>query len=272
MKEKNVIEFEQVVERGCGMDVHKDLIVATILGKGIKMQTKSFNAFTSSLIKLKEWLLKNGITHVAMESTGVYWKPVFNIMGDDFTVLLVNARHVKNVPGHKTDKKDSRWLAKLLLSGLLKGSFIPERPIRELRDLTRYKTKLTNQVTAEKNRFQKILEDANIKLSSVLNDVFGATGTKIINHILEHESYRPEDIIQYVHGKVKSSREDIKEALTGYITPHHRFMLKTIMGSLLSMHKLIAVASMTLRPFFNASMYLIFLYFFAFLFFMGSLL
>lgn len=232
MKKKNVIEFEQVVECGCGMDVHKDLIVATIQGKDIKMQTKSFNAFTSSLIKLKEWLLKNKITHVAMESTGVYWKPVFNILGDDFKILLVNARHVKNVPGHKTDKRDSRWLSKLLLSGLLKGSFIPERPIRELRDLTRYKTKLANQVSAEKNRFQKILEDANIKLSSVLNDVFGATGTRIINHILVHENYRPEELLQYVHGKIKSSREDIKEALTGYITPHHRFMLKTIMRNI----------------------------------------
>ncbi len=229
MKKKEVIEFEQVVERGCGMDVHKDLVVATIQGKGIKMQTKSYNAFTSSLIRLKEWLLKSGITHIAMESTGVYWKPVFNVLGDDFTVLLVNARHVKNVPGHKTDKRDSRWISKLLLSGLLKGSFIPERPIRELRDLMRYKTKLTNHVSAEKNRFQKVLEDANIKLSSVLNDVFGATGTKIINHILGNESYRPEELLQYVHGKVKASREDIKEALTGYITPHHRFMLKTIM-------------------------------------------
>jgi len=240
MKKKNIIEFEQVVERGCGMDVHKDLIVATIQGKGIKMQTKSFNAFTSSLIKLKEWLLKNGITHVAMESTGIYWKPVFNILGDDFTILLVNARHVKNVPGHKTDKKDSRWLSKLLLSGLLKSNFIPERAIRELRDLTRYKTKLTNQVSSEKNRFMKILEDANIKLSSVLKDVFGATGTKIINHILGHESYRPEELLQYVHGKVKSSREDIKEALTGYITPHHRFMLKTILGNIARIESTIA--------------------------------
>jgi transposase len=232
MKEKEVIEFEQVVECGSGMDVHKDIIVATIQGKGIKTQTNSFKSFTSSLIKLREWLLKNKVTHVAMESTGVYWKPVFNVLGDDFMILLVNARHVKNVPGHKTDKKDSRWLAKLLLSGLLKGSFIPERRLRELRDLTRYKTKLTNQISAERNRFQKILEDANIKLSSVLNDVFGATGTKIINHILSCEDYRPEQLLQYVHGRVKASREDIKEALTGYITPHHKFMLKTIMGNI----------------------------------------
>ena len=240
MKQKEVIEFEQVVERGCGMDVHKEIIVATIQGKGIKTQTKSFKTFTSSLIKLKKWLLKNKITHVSMESTGVYWKPIFNVLGDDFEILLVNARHVKNVPGHKTDKKDSRWLAKLLLSGLLKGSFIPERQIRELRDLTRYKTKLIHQISAEKNRFQKILEDANIKLSSVLSDVFGATGTKIINHILSFESYRPEQILQYVHGRVKASREDIKEALTGYITSHHKFMLKTIMGNIARIESTVA--------------------------------
>ncbi|HKJ82344.1 MAG TPA: transposase, partial [Ignavibacteriaceae bacterium] len=174
MKKKDVIEFEQVVERGCGMDVHKETVVVTIRGKGIKTVTKSYSTFTSSLIKLKEWLLKHGITHVAMESTGVYWKPIFNVLGDDFTILLVNARHVKNIPGHKTDKRDSRWLAKLLLSGLLKGSFIPDRVFRELRDLVRYKTKLTGMVSADKNRFLRILEDANIKLSMVLSDVFGA--------------------------------------------------------------------------------------------------
>ena len=232
MEKKDFIEFEQVVECGAGLDVHKDLIVATIQGKGTKIETKSFNTFTSSLIKLKEWLLKNGVTHVAMESTGVYWKPVFNVLGDDVKLLLVNARHVKNVPGHKTDPKDSKWLAKLLLSGLLKGSFIPDRPIRELRDLTRYKTQITNEISADKNRLQKILEDANIKLSCVLNDVFGATGTKIIEHIIAHESFRPEELLRYVHGKVKATRLDIKEALTGNVTPHHRFMLKTILANI----------------------------------------
>jgi transposase len=229
MKKKDYIEFEQVVKRGCGMDVHKETVVVTIRGKGIKTITKSYNTFTSSLKKLKEWLKKLGVTHIAMESTGIYWKPVFNILGDDFEILLVNARHVKNVPGHKTDKTDSRWLAKLLLSGLLKGSFIPSRPFRELRDLTRYKKKLINQVAAEKNRFMKILEDANIKLSTVLSDVFGASGTKMINHILAFDGYQPEELMQYVHGKVKASREDIKEALTGYVTPHHKFMMKTIL-------------------------------------------
>jgi transposase len=232
MQKKDYVEFEQVVERGCGMDVHKETVVVTIRGKGIKTVTKSYSTFTRSLKKLKEWLIEHGITHVAMESTGVYWKPVFNVLGDDFEILLVNARHVKNVPGHKTDKRDSRWLAKLLLSGLLKGSFIPKRVFREFRDLTRYKTKLTNQVSADKNRFLKILEDANIKLSMVLSDVFGASGTKMINHILEFEDYRPEELMQYVHGRVKASKEDIKEALIGHVTAHHRFMMKTILGNM----------------------------------------
>lgn len=224
---KDLIEFEQVVERGCGMDVHKDTIVATIRGKGIKTMTKSYSSFTSSLIKMKEWLKKHGITHIAMESTGVYWKPVFNVLGDDFEILLVNSRHVKNVPGHKTDKRDSNWLAKLLLSGLLRGSFIPPREIRELRDLTRYRKKLVNQVSAEKNRYQKILEDANLKLSVVLSDVFGATGQKIMAKILKGD-YKLEQLLNLVHGNVKASGEDIKEALTGYITGHHRFMLKLL--------------------------------------------
>jgi transposase len=227
MKEK-YIKFPIAVKRGCGMDVHKDTVVVTIMGEGLRTQTRSFKTFTNSLVKLKKWLKKHNITHIAIESTGVYWKPIFNVMGDEFELLLVNARHVKNVPGHKTDKKDSRWLAKLLLSGLLKASFIPERTIRELRELTRYKTKLTQQITSEKNRFLKVLEDANLKLSSVLNDVFGVTGTKIIDHILSTEDYKPEELLQHVHGRVKASGEEIKEALTGYITEHHRFMLEMI--------------------------------------------
>jgi transposase len=170
-KIQDSIEFEQVVERGCGLDVHKDTVVVTLQGKGIQTTTKTYSTFTADLQELKGWLKENNITHVAMESTGVYWKPVVNILGEDFTILLVNARHVKNVPGHKTDKKDSKWLAKLLIAGLLKGSFIPNRTIRTLRDLTRYRSQVTGMITAEKNRFLKILEDTNIKLSVVLNDV-----------------------------------------------------------------------------------------------------
>lgn len=225
------VEFEQVIEKGCGLDVHKEEITATISGKGIKTETKRFGTYTSSLISLRDWLLKHGITHVAMESTGVYWKPVYNILGDHFKILLVNARHVKNVPGRKTDQNDSQWLAKLLIAGLLKGSFIPNRNIRELRDLVRYKTKLTNQISSEKNRLIKILEDANIKLSSVLSDIFGVTGQKIIKDIIAGD-YKPEQLLYHVHGKVQKSREEIKEAITGNVREHHRFMMQTIMDSI----------------------------------------
>ncbi|MCB4234589.1 IS110 family transposase [Kaistella anthropi] len=133
------IIFPQIIERGCGMDVHRDTVVATIMGKDIDQQTVTFSTFTNSLKELRVWLKQYGVTHIAMESTGVYWKPVFNILDGDFQILLVNANHIKNIPGHKTDKKDSVWIAKLLLSGLLKASFIPPRIIRDLRDLCRYR-------------------------------------------------------------------------------------------------------------------------------------
>lgn len=230
-KEKEKVEFEQLIERGCGLDVHKENVTATITGQGIKQQTKEFSTYTRSLISLRDWLLKNGITHVAMESTGVYWKPVYNVLGEHFKIILVNARHVKNVPGRKTDQLDSQWLAKLLMAGLLKASFIPCRKIRELKDLVRYKTKLTHQISSEKNRVIKILEDANIKLSSVLTDVFCVTGRNIIHEIVESD-YEPEKLLHYVHGKVKKSRSEIKEAITGYVTDHHRFMMQTILESI----------------------------------------
>jgi transposase len=237
-KKKEVIEFEQIVDRGCGMDVHKETVVATVKGRGIKEETRTFSTFTSSLIELKEWLKSLGITHAAMESTGIYWKPVFNILEEDFEILLVNARHIKNVPGHKTDKKDSKWIAKLLLSGLLKGSFIPPREIRELRDLFRYKRKLTGQISSEKNRLQKILEDANIKLSSVVSDTFGVSASKMIDAMLEGEE-DVEKLVAFCHGRLEIKKEQLKEALVGNITAHHKFMLRTIKESICSIEKVI---------------------------------
>jgi transposase len=141
MTTKSIL-FEQVISRGCGIDVHKDNIVVTIRGDGIKEECRTFLSFTRSLLLCRDWLKEEKITHIAMESTGVYWKPVFNIFEKDFIIILANARHIKNVPGHKTDRKDSSWIAKLLLSGLLKGSFIPPQSIRNLRELYRYKRKL----------------------------------------------------------------------------------------------------------------------------------
>lgn len=225
------IEFDQVIEKGCGIDIHKSVLVSTVQGKGIKTETRSFDAFTESIEQLRDWLKSLGITHVAMESTGVYWKPVYNILENDFEIILVNARHLKNIPGDKTDKKDSRRIAKLLLAGLLKGSFIPPRPIREMRDLTRYKRRLIEQIASEKNRIHKFLEDANIKLSSVVSNMSGATATKIIDAMIEREG-RVEELAKLRHGKMKASEQELMVALTGNLTGHHRFMLKMVKQSI----------------------------------------
>lgn len=228
----NGIIFEEFVSRGCGLDVHQKTVVATVSGEGIKKQTREFSTFTRSLTELKEWLIGLGITHIAMESTGVYWKPVFNILEEGgFTLLVVNARHIKYVPGHKTDKKDSAWICKLLLAGLLKGSFVPPVELRDLRDLTRYRRKVTNQITSEKNRMMKILEDCNIKLSSVLSKVNGVSGTRIVDALLGGES-DPEGLVKLVHGRVQSDREDIKLSVEGRLTKHHKRMLAILKKSI----------------------------------------
>lgn len=225
------IEFEQIIRVGCGIDVHKDLIVATIRKNNTEIETREFNSFTSSLTCLRDWYKSAGVSHIAMESTGVYWKPVFNVLEGDFEVILVNARHVKNVPGHKTDKKDSAWLSKLLLSGLLKGSFIPKVEIRDLRDLVRYRKKITESISKEKNRIIKILEDANIKLSSVLSNVDGAVGSRIVDSLIAGND-KVEDLIQFYHGKMKASKADFALGLEGKLREHHSFMLKLIKQSI----------------------------------------
>ena len=233
------VTFEQVVSRGCGLDVHKETVVATIKGEGILEATRTFQTFTSSLTDLHDWLKAKKVTHVAMESTGIYWKPVYTVLEESFEVILVNARHIKHVPGHKTDKKDSAWIAKLLLSGLLKGSFIPPPEIRELRELFRYRRKLRGQHSSEVNRLHKILEEANIKLSCVLTDILGASGSKIIDALIGEET-DVEVLIRYCHGKIKASKADIKESLKGRITEHHRFMLQLSRESMASIESFIA--------------------------------
>lgn len=230
--------MELVVDKGCGLDVHKETVVACIMGSEIKKEIQTYKTMTGDLLRLKGWLKEKGITHVAMESTGVYWKPVFNVLEDSFEVILVNARHIKNVPGHKTDVEDSEWLCKLLRAGLVRGSFIPELNIRELRDLTRYKRKLIANISSEKERIIKVLEDANIKISSVATDTFGVSGSAIIEELLKGEK-TVEEMTKLVKGRLNKKKKEMKEALVGYFKEHHKFMIRTSLEHIRSIEKLI---------------------------------
>lgn len=232
-KQSQEITFEEVVERGCGLDVHKKEIVATVSGTGIESETRTFQSTTRSLTELKEWLLALGVTHVAMESTGVYWKPVMNILEPGgFTIMVVNARHIKYVPGHKTDKKDSAWICKLLRAGLLKGSFVPGRDQRDLRDLTRYRRKLVQQQSSEHNRMIRIFEDANLKLSSVFSNIRGKMCTRVIDAVIAGETDPQKLAALCTHRRLKASKEEIALAVEGCFTEHHKFMIRAIRTSI----------------------------------------
>jgi len=218
--------MEVVIDKACGLDVHKKTVVATVMGSGIDTETRTFNTFTRDLASLKEWLKSLGITHVAMESTGVFWKPVHHILEDSFNLLLVNARHIKNVPGRKTDVLDSEWICKLLRAGLLRGSFVPPKPIRELRDLVRYRKKQIEVIASEKQRIQKFLEDANIKLASVVSDTSGVTATQMIDELIKGDK-SPKEISLLAKGKLKYKLDALEMALEGCFTDHHKFMIQT---------------------------------------------
>lgn len=227
--DKSDNEFEQVIDKGCGLDVHRDTVVATVMGKGIKTETRTFGTTTSSLNELGAWLESLGVTDGAMESTGIYWKPVLHVLRTyPLNLLVVNARHIKNVPGRKTDKADSRWICKLLMSGLLQGSFIPPENIQELRELHRYKKKLIETIASEKNRIIRLLEDANVKLSSVVSDTSGVTASYLIKGLMEGRNDLEKLISECYHGKLSSTPEQIKEAITGRLTPNHIFLLRSM--------------------------------------------
>jgi transposase len=235
-----------IVERGAGLDVHKGTVVVCVMGTGIKKEIRTYLTMTNDLFRCKEWLKQTGITHVAMESTGVYWKPVFNVLEDAFEVMLVNARHVKNVPGRKTDVKDSEWLCKLLRSGLVRGSFIPPKPVRELRDLTRYKRKLIQSITSEKQRVEKILEDANIKLSSIASNTFGASGKRIIEELMKGE-LKAEEMAELSKGRLRKRKEELKEALVGNVEDHHKRMIQTSLDHINAMEEIFSTVELKIQ-------------------------
>jgi len=215
-------------ERCCGLDVHKKVIVACLItpdpeGRP-RRQLRSFGTMTQDLLELADWLVAEGCTHVAMESTGVYWKPVYNVLEGLIEVLVVNAQHLKAVPGRKSDVKDAEWIAELLQHGLLRGSFIPPRPQRELRELTRYRKALVRESASEVNRLQKVLEDANIKLGSVVADISGVSARGMLRAIIGGEK-APEKLAGLARGRLKERREELEQALSGIVREHHRFLL-----------------------------------------------
>jgi transposase len=219
-----------MIERCAGLDVHQENVVACVLfGPLDKKPQKSIQTFattTTGLLALSDWLASLQVTEVVMESTGVYWKPVWNILEDTFKLALANARHVKNVTGRKTDVKDAEWLAQLLRCGLIESNFVPPEGIRDLRDLTRYRKKLIQNRTAEQNRIHKILQDANIKLTSVLSNIFGVSGRRILEAIINGEKIETEDLRKLVDDRTKASIADIASAINGRIRRHHRDMLR----------------------------------------------
>jgi len=218
--------MDVVNDRCAGLDVHKKTVVACVITPEIK-QTRTFGTMTSDLLVMCDWLTDQKVTHVAMESTGVYWKPVYNlleVLGRE--ILLVNAQHVKAVPGRKTDVKDSEWIADLLRHGLLRASYVPDRDQRELRELVRYRRSLTREKAQVVNRIQKVLEGANIKLSSVATDVVGVTGRAMLKAISEGAN-DPEELVQLIKGRLHSKKAALKEATKGLIGPHQRMMLRS---------------------------------------------
>lgn len=215
-----------------GLDVHKKTVVACVRrvdsNGRVRNSVRTFGTVTRELLVLSDWLAEEKVTHVAMESTGVFWKPVYHMLEDRFTTLLVNAQHVKQVPGRKTDTKDCEWIAQLLQHGLLRGSFVPPQPIRELRDLTRHRAKLSDQRTAVVNRIHKVLEDANIKLASVASDVMGVSGLDMLWSIVEGQD-DPEKLAELARQRLRGKIPALRLALEGKVTEHHRFLLKMLL-------------------------------------------
>jgi len=219
----------EVILRCCaGLDVHKDGVEAcvrrTSAGGKVEHEVRHWGTTTRELAEMSNWLSSLRVTHVAMESTGVYWKPIFNILEEHFEILLANAQHLKNVPGRKTDIRDCQWIAQLLQHGLLKGSFIPPRPQRELRDLTRQRTQLVDEASRISNRIQKVLEDANVKLGSVASNVVGASGRLMLEAIVAGQD-DPSQLADLAKRRLRGKIPQLEQALDGKLTEHHRWML-----------------------------------------------
>jgi transposase len=243
------------IERCAGLDVHKATVVATVRCPGPSTRvsvTETFGTMAADLLALREWLEAYGVTHVALESTGVYWKPIYYMLEDSLTLLLINMQTLKHVPGRKTDVQDSAWLAQLLECGLLKGSFVPPPPIRELRDLTRYRLQQVRERAREVNRLCKILEDSGIKLTSVLTDVMGVSGRAMVTALVEGTT-DPAVLAELARGRLRRKLPELRRALAGRFRRHHAFLAEQILAKIdyldETLERLNAEIDERLRPF-----------------------
>jgi transposase len=220
--------MEVLYPRCAGLDVHQQTVVACarIVTEGrVAQDVETFETTTQGLERLRDWLASHGCTHVAMESTGVYWKPVWHVLERSFTLVLAHAAHIRNIPGRKSDVNDAMWIADLLAHGLIRGSFVPPTPVQELRDLTRTRKQLVREIAQHTQRLQKTLEDANIKLTGVISDVLGQSGRALLQALIAGET-DPERLVELTTGRLKAPRAQLIEALRGRVRPHHRFLLK----------------------------------------------
>jgi transposase len=220
--------MKRMIKRCAGLDVHQATVVACVLihegRKSPRSEVRSFGTMTHELQALRDWLAAERVTHVGMESTGVYWRPVYAVLEGHFELIVGNARHMRNVPGRKTDVKDAEWIAELVCCGLVRPSFVPSKPLRELRELLRYRRKLVEAQAAERNRLQKLLETANIKLGSVATDVFGVSGRAILR-ALRDDTASPEEMAELARGRLRSKRVELAHSLKGQVEDYHRFLL-----------------------------------------------
>jgi transposase len=243
-------EFEPLYARCCGLDIHKDSIVACLLTPGVAdrpaKELRTFGTTTDAIEALGDWLAGAGCTHLLMESTGVYWKPLFNLLEERFTVQLANAQHVKQVPGRKTDLKDAEWLAVLLRNGLVRPSYVPRREQREARELSRYRTNLVRERATAVNRLQKTLEGANLKLGSVASDVLGKSGRRMLQALVDGETDAAQ-LADLAIGALRAKLPQLQRALRGKMGPHQRFVLRELLGQIAEVEARIERVSAELR-------------------------
>lgn len=241
--------MEVLYPQCAGLDVHARNVVACVRiasGRTVTYEHHTVSTTTRGLLELRDWLTAHGVTHVAMEATGVYWKPVWHVLEDACTLVLANAMHIRNIPGRKSDKNDATWIADLLALGLIRSSFVPPAPIHELRDLTRTRKQLVREITRHTQRIQKTLEDANVKLTEVISDILGTSGRAMLKALVAGET-DPERLADLTSRRLKATRAELVDALHGRVTPHHRFVIQLHLTQIAALETAVADVEARIR-------------------------